>query len=609
MNKSFFYRSIFLKFTITFVLTGLIPLFVLGYLSFDIFSKNIESFTISNFKQILAYSSRLLNQIIIDYDNLTKLIYSYNTERFENLGDLLTNVGEADETDNILGSRSEIIVDDFLSYLLVTNRYIQNVFLIDSELRKIFYHSRFTKQLDLSYDYYEFIKSTRTNLKKLTIIPTHRESYFFDSDDLVVTFARNYIDTSASISSDIIRGTLLIDVSINVIDSIFDQISFGTGGEIFVIDSTGHCIYGTPEGYSGKNIEWYETLKDEINGQSGFISRGDSYFIYNEVLDTNWIVIGKVHKRDISTYVIKLRNYFFIIIILCILVLTVVTVIFSKRFIKPIKVITASMKRVESGYLDERVTIKAKDEIGQIAFGFNNMVSELQSYINRVYISEIKQKEANLNYLKSQIKPHYLFNTLEVIRMAAVSNDDLQVAEMIRSMSKQLKYMVDYSSDIVMVRDEIDNILSYLDLLKHRFNNIFDFEVHITDEVLDLGILRLTLQPLVENAFFHGIKSKKDGGKIMISGEISAKTLVIDTFDNGSGLDNDTLQEIEHILSEKSIAGGNAIGQNRIGLKNVHDRIKIKFGDKYGLEIESRRNMGTLVKLHLPVIKGVGLDD
>ena len=154
---------------------------------------------------------------------------------------------------------------------------------------------------------------------------------------------------------------------------------------------------------------------------------------------------------------------------LCIVSLILVAIWFSRRFSKPIRSITSEMAKVESGNFDTQVTVQTADELGLLSRGFNKMVVRLQSYIDEVYVAQIKQKHAELNALKSQIRPHYLYNTLEVIRMSAVANDDNEVGDMILSLSHQLKYVLDYGQETVALQEEKTNIEQYFRLMELRY--------------------------------------------------------------------------------------------------------------------------------------------
>lgn len=294
-----------------------------------------------------------------------------------------------------------------------------------------------------------------------------------------------------------------------------------------------------------------------------------------------------------------------IVIGLCIVSLIVVAVWFSNRFSNPIRSITREMSKVESGNFDTNVTVKTADELGLLSHGFNKMVGRLKEYIDVVYVAQIKQKQAELNALKSQIRPHYLYNTLEVIRMSAVAEDANEVGDMILSLSHQLKYVLDYGEETVTIKSEKTNVEQYFQLMvirygEHRLGLDFRFDA----DLMDCAISKLSLQPIVENAIYHGIMPKSGKGTIRISIEkLPDNLLSVTVDDDGVGMSEDTLERVRLKLAKGSSLD---IGSS-IGLVNVHERIVGLYGQGFGVEINSSEHIGTTVRLVIPLTKEVSV--
>jgi two-component system sensor histidine kinase YesM len=251
------------------------------------------------------------------------------------------------------------------------------------------------------------------------------------------------------------------------------------------------------------------------------------------------------------------------------------------------------------------VEVKSRDEVGQLARGFNNMVTRLKGYIDKAYVAQIKQKEAELTALKTQIRPHFLYNTLEVIRMCAVENEDDKVADMIHSLSAQLKYVIGYNNDMVTLGQEIGMIMHYFKIIHVRYDGKIELEVNVPDKLMKMKILKLTLQPIIENAVEHGIKPKAGNGRVMISGEINAGNLEISVFDDGIGMNEEVLGKLNSVISGEKMGEQSPEGWKRVGIKNVHGRLKMNFGEAYGIDIKSYEKIGTVVKIVMPVIDEV----
>jgi two-component system sensor histidine kinase YesM len=261
-----------------------------------------------------------------------------------------------------------------------------------------------------------------------------------------------------------------------------------------------------------------------------------------------------------------------------------------------------AMNRVQKGDLDIDLKIKSNDEIGLVANGLNQMAGNLKSYINRVYLAEIKQKNAELEKLRTQIQPHYLYNTLDVIRMMAITNDDQTTAEMLDSLSAQLKYLIGPSSDTVTLNSEIQNIINYFSLIRIRYDNRFSLDIQIPNDLLNVKVPRLILQPVVENAVKHGLLPKEGEGLIAIYAKNTNKTFRITIMDNGIGMDEGQLKKLQAFIKNTDPGCREGSIWKEIGIKNVNDRIQLIYGADYGLEISSIEGMGTIVNFNLPFI-------
>lgn len=612
-NKSFIlFRNIFLKFTIAFIAVGLIPLLFLSSISLRTFSNSMEKYTISNFQQMMMYTSRSLENIVEDYNSISKLIYSYNSDNnerkddYSGLGKIIKSPVTADLNSKAIDKKKMDLMDDFIKNILYTNQNIQNVFFIDYK-KNLYYSSKATKQFDYTYDFFEHDQFNEVieNTRSLTILPTHPEEYFVKSVDNVITFGRNYLDLTREIKDEKILGTLLMDVDLSVFDDLFSGLTLGDSGEVYLVDNKGYCIYSNEKKAITKKIPWFIEKQNEFENMnySGFVSDNEAYYIFQKVETGNWIVVSKINKKAILKKIEDIRSYIFVVIILCSAGLILVAIAFSKGFSLPIKRIIRQMKKVESGNLDVSVEVKSQDEVGQLATGFNNMTSELKGHINKSYIAQIKQKEAELNALKTRIRPHFLYNTLEVIRMTAVENEDEKVADMIHSLASQLKYIIGYNDDMVTVGREVKMVKEYFNLIRLRYDNKMSLELKIPENHMNLYFLKLTLQPIIENAVIHGIKPKEGYGKVMITSEINNEKLEISVFDDGVGMSQEKLDKINRLLAGEIMGEHTPEGWKNIGIKNVHDRLRMNFGEKYGLEINSQERIGTVVKILIPIIE------
>lgn len=609
-RSSGIFKSIFIKFTMAFIAIGLLPLLLFSYVFLNRFSQNIETFSINNFEQMVIYGGKNVDKVLEDYNNISKLMYSYNAGEYQDLRNILTKSYELDIKEGFFPTKKERLMNDFTRSILYANEHLRNVIFIDQLNKKVYFNTNSNdKVFDYGYDFFteDQYKEVVSNKKNVTILPPHVENYIARSNRKVITVARNYLDLTQVPVSDTILGTVLLDVDLSVFDDIFNRLNFGDMGNIYVIDEGGNCIYSKDSTSISEKLDWY--VKNQAlftkNNNSGYTTIGNSYYIFNKTTNSSWTVIYQIDKKDILKKVDSIKRFVNLIVILSIAGLTTLAVIFSNGFSLPIKRIIRQMKKVESGELDVMVDVRSKDEVGQLAVGFNKMVQELRSHIDRSYIAKIKQKEAEFNALKTQIRPHFLYNTLEVIRMSAVDVGDEKVADMIHSLSAQLKYVIGYNDDTVTLGQEIQMIKYYFDIIKVRYDERINLEVNIPEDLLELSILKLTLQPIVENAVEHGLKPKGGRGKVMITGEINNGNLEISIFDDGTGINSETLEKINKLLSGEIMGEKTPEGWKSVGIKNVQDRLKMNFGEGYGIDIKSYADVGTIVRMIVPIIKEV----
>ncbi|HEX3027872.1 MAG TPA: histidine kinase, partial [Clostridia bacterium] len=286
----------------------------------------------------------------------------------------------------------------------------------------------------------------------------------------------------------------------------------------------------------------------------------------------------------------------FSISLACIIAVLLMTIITMLTFSKRIESLMTGIKNINSGNLKSRINVKNNgDEISEIALSFNAMCDSVNDYIDRVYLSEIKQKNAELKALQAQINPHFLYNTLECIRMRALVKGAEDVSDMIFLLSSIFRNSIK-GKPIVSVGNEIKYCKMYMDLFNMKTSNPVTVEFDIKEGTEECGIMRDLIQPIVENYVIHGFDHDKNENVLTIRVFKDESDLYIYVIDNGSGINCGKLNEIE-----KSLKGFPCENPQGIGLSNVNDRIKLLFGELYGVDILSREGIGTVVMLKLPL--------
>lgn len=568
----------FVKFSAAFILVGLIPLLALSFFSVRTFTGHVERYTSNNLQQMILYMSYNLNSVFKEYDEISKLMYTGRYDELYGSGNNQTHYV------NDLEQINSVPINGFLKTILYSDSFIRSTYFVRALDNKLYYQAKenltfMPDQLPVE----QWLEPLRKQPNHVVSFPMHPEIYFFGSDKKVFTIGRNLIDISGTLTSEPkVIGTLFFDVDAAVFDQFFKELSLGKNDEFYVLDDEDH-IY-----FSNLNI---------LGSKQGVLKQSnEETFVLNEPVPfLDGRVVALFEKKNLYEQLGTTRFAVYWAIAICAIVLIVMGGWFSRKLAEPISRLIKQMIKVESGNLDAQVEIKGNDEMGRLGHGFNRMVEKLQVFINEAYVAEIKRKQVELNALKSQIRPHYLYNTLEVIRMNAVHSDADEVADMILSLSNQLKYVIDYGEDWVTLQRELDHLNDYFYIIQVRFENRFELRFDISGQVdMSWRVLKLSLQPIVENAVQHGVRMKGKG-TIGISIERLDDKLAITVYDDGVGMEKEQLERLNETLSDQRAPSKN------VGIKNVHDRIKSVCGDEFGLTISSRKHVGTSVLMILPI--------
>lgn len=590
------FKGIFFKFTLMFILVGFIPLFGMSYLLFEKLPDELTTYMVASYEESLLYASKNIALKIEEYDQLTKNIYEYGRAESRMLQDVLRGQDYRNLT-----STDENYIEDYMRSLNYSDSNIESVLLLDPEQHVFDYYSKSTgyyhEDVDVS-DLPDF-EAIYDSKKALTILPTHSEFYFSESDHQLITFARNYLDLNYLPESEHILATLLLEVNLSFVDEIISRMELEQKGELYIVNEKGYDVYA-----SDNNNQTAVQILDTINFDSdisGHVVTYGQYHFYQSIEGSDWLMVFSVDRSQVQQMIDNFRTITYIILVIVLIALTFVALTFSGNLSKPIRSIIDQMKNVSGGDLDTKVSVKASYEVNQLADAFNDMTEQLKLHIDRAYGAQLKQREAELNGLKTQIRPHYLYNTLEIIRMSALEESADDTREMIVSLSEQLKYMIGQYGDLVTVGDEVGMIENYFMIINKRYEGRISLSIDVPKSCYPTIMLKLLLQPLVENAVVHGLKVKKGKGKVRVSGKAANGIMTVQVMDDGVGMDEETLLGIQELLQSEHMGKEYDGTWKNIGLKNVHDRIQMYYGAEYGLSVSSKVNIGTKMTVTFPI--------
>lgn len=428
----------------------------------------------------------------------------------------------------------------------------------------------------------KMIDNSSTNIQ---IYPVYNSFYMKNIN--VYTLAVNIkgLSTNKNI------GIQMIDFNPKGISELIRQNYENIYGSVLILKEDGSVIFDSSNTYYGSKYPFWNFK----NSNSAYKINNREYVINAEKNSlTHTIILGILPVDQILNDMRGTKNTIFLISLLCILAAIVLTYISKTIYINRVQFITDAMKKVHNGNLSERIPISnSEDEINEIAQGFNIMCDNLEKYIDKVYISDIKQKRAELIALQSQINPHFLFNTLEVIRMNADMNGAQEAGDMIQILAKLFRNVVRMDT-IIDIDDEIRNSKLYLDLFKIRYGDKLTVKMDIDPEILRLGIIKHLIQPVIENYMIHGFDISSVNNSITIKGFRDGNYVEFLITDNAKGMDPETLEKLNYELTCTDYKQ-----RDSIGLSNVNDRIKIIYNKECGIQIFSDKGKGTKVRIKI----------
>lgn len=594
--------NLYQKFALAMIALGLFPMLILSTVIINRMLDGQRDVLQTNYKQAAFHAASSVENMLSVYDNASKLCYQYNfgdntfyesNTNYDNLRKVLS--GEIYSLDERESKRAREM-QNFLRNVENTDNYIYAVHFLmkpgDQETLNFHFSLRNTyfKDAKKFSDCVGFESWDETS-KELQIIPSHDTSYYGGLSRNVFTVARNYFDLRNAVGQEQYIGTLFMDVDVEKLHLIFKKLHLQGGEEFYLINENGDCFFSTEEECIGINLNFQEKMPVSSTKQMVIETEKNSYGLK---------VVASINTEDAFEKLYSVRNTMYIVLGVAVCLLTATSVYFSRRMTKPIHNMMEQMSKVESGEFDICLPVESRDEIGILSERFNQMSKQLKSYINQSYVAQIRQNEAELTALKSQIYPHFLYNTLEIIRMTAVENEDHVVSQMIESLSEQIHYLIGPMQDTVPLEKEIDIVRKYVYLLNCRIQGKIMLSVNALGSAR-LVVPKLILQPIVENAYVHGIKPKNGRGSIMIEAEESEGILILSVMDNGIGMNSEMLEKQRELLNGDQPGIKNEYNWQSIGLKNVHDRIRFLYGEQYGIKITSTAGVGTIVQVVMPV--------
>ncbi|MCI8894127.1 MAG: histidine kinase [Lachnospiraceae bacterium] len=588
------FHSTFTKMTAFYIGFGMIPLVLISLMFFFWYHLDVMQSARSNYSQIADYVERNVSDLLETADETAGYLYDYSAGDYQYLYQILEDPGLSE-------TGRQIYIDQMLQDMLQADPDISSVRFYREDGTSYLAFRVQGKNAQSGKPVLNGVEMAPENYHQMILMPTvSEEAYYTNTTDRVFSLVRSYMNTaSVRASQEQCMGAVYLDINETAIAKRMERVNVGSQGSIAVLDpEEGQWLYASVPGVMDEEI-----LRKGLSGRPKreIIREGKYWYFCCRVSDTDYYVVIRIFSEDVMDTYIKNRTYIFVILLFAILLLSLAYLVFSGRMNGPVRRLKNAMQQVQTGNLNVRVDIRTGDDMEYLGEGFNRMVSDLGRYIEEVYIANVCQKEAELNALKMQIQPHYLYNTLDVIRMTAVEQKDMRTARLLEGLGKQLRYVMGQQGERVPLYMELNSIQGYLVLMNARYQNKFQVNVNVADEDRGLLVLKLLLQPVVENSIKHGLRDKEGTGTLELNVKRLADCLEIVVMDDGVGMTPEETERLLQNLEKKGPAAPNEEGHVSVGLKNVYDRIKFTCGEAYGFTVASVAGMGTMVKYRLPV--------
>jgi len=416
----------------------------------------------------------------------------------------------------------------------------------------------------------------------------HKGAFIVETTDQpIITVGETIIDKASGNS----LGIALLDLEVKTLEELLEANLEGFGN-ILLTDADKRVVCSIPRSVS---TVYYQVTPIEVDDY-----RSEGYLAYSSPIGmNNWSIIGMIPQKQLTKDMKSITTVIILLIISVCIIDVLVALYFTGKVANPIKRMMMLMKQVETGDFNVNMEIASKDEVGKLSESFNVMVKKLDNSMKMLFENQRKLRKAELRALEAQINPHFLYNTLDSVCWLARAERNDEIINTIIALTKLLRIGLSRGDEIITIGNEVEHVHNYLIIQKMRYRSQFEYTIDVPEQIKEYKILKLVLQPLAENALYHGIKNKMEKGKILISAEKNSNTIEFSISDTGIGMSQKKIEELQRSLADKE-----SIKAEGVGLKNVNERMKIYFGEEYGLSFESEEGIGTVINFKIPIITG-----
>ena len=471
---------------------------------------------------------------------------------------------------------------------------IRNVGIISKNGRMLINDGSKSVNQDLDLNTQEWYATALEKPNGPILTSSHVQHIISGERPWVITLSRGIRDRSGSGEKE---GVFFIDLNYSAISGLCDQSTVGTKGYAFILDAKGNIVYHPQQQqlYNELQTENISLIMDtdEDTVLTGTGNDGKLYSISRSE-KTGWTVVDCTNVKELLSKSRQAQSVY----VLTAIILVIVALLFSRFMARsitlPIQKLRDSMKKVQEGdFSVSDVVVDSKNEIGSLTKSFDVMTHRIHELMEQNVHEQEEKRKSELKALQSQINPHFLYNTLDSIIWMAEGKKNEEVVLMTASLARLLRQGISNEDEVVPIANEVEYARGYLTIQKMRYKDKLEFQIDVDSSILYIPLIKLVLQPIIENAIYHGLKYKESKGLLIVKGFMKDGNAVLQVIDDGVGMDEETLAHIydKHKVNYHS---------NGVGVYNVQKRLKLYYGDDYGITYESEKGKGTTATITIP---------
>ncbi|MDK8182196.1 sensor histidine kinase [Paenibacillus sp. UMB4589-SE434] len=579
----------------------------------DLFHTKISSIAEKSVSQTVNYYDLLLK----GYDSLTKSITG-------NL-DIQRLIADTRVTDSALRMINTRTITNLLGAIYYSRKDIIGIHVM-SYTGSFYSYENYINAIDQSYASSPWYRQLKQSNGELIWLGVYDQSIIDRMETRsVFAFGRQMYDLTQHKPI----GIVLIEMDSAPIMSALDNLRLSANSDVTILARDGVVVASTKGSSTSKSdptamdrglapSNSYAKLANLLLSRDVLVNQQMDYMLVAaKPTMADWIVYSETPEKDLNVELDQTKNYLLLVISILIVVAMALAIFVSRTISSPLKRLIHEMRRVERGHFKGELQVQSYEEINILVSSFNQMVNQMDELIERVKVSSISEKNAQLQALQSQVNPHFLYNTLDMIYWMLDEKENDRLGSVVLSLSHLFRYSSNWEdSSQVTLREELEQMRHYLTIIASRLEGRLSLRIHIDEQYLDAPLPKMTLQPIIENAVKYGLEPLPVEGKLNVYCQASDQALYIIIQDNGIGIVANRLTELQEALRQVTLqavkpdtepAAAIAMerkGRKGVGLLNVHRRLVLMYGENFGIQLDSTEEKGTTIRLSMPLPSG-----